>query len=62
MCFVDNEKAFDRVPTKVMEHEKRQGFPQIIVRVVIGSHHRAETEVRSGSELSEKFLGELIYI
>ena len=36
MCFVDLEKAFDSVPTRVMEWAMRKkGLPEILVKVVI---------------------------
>ena len=36
MCFVDIEKAFNRVPTKVMEWMMRKkGLPEVIVRVTM---------------------------
>ena len=57
ICFMDVEKAFDRVPKKVMEWEMRKkDLPEIIVRVVMSLYHRAKTKVRVGSELSEEFL------
>ena len=57
ICFVDIEKAFDRVPRKVMERAMRQkGLPEVIVRAVMSLFHAAKMKVRVGSELSEKFL------
>ena len=36
MCFVDTEKAVDRVPRKVMEWAMRKkGLPEVIVRAVM---------------------------
>ena len=36
MCFVDMEKAFDRVPRKVMEWAMRtKGLSEVIVRAVM---------------------------
>ena len=56
MCFVDIEKAFDRVPRKVMEWPMRKkGLPEVIVRAVMSLYHGAKTKVRVGSELSEEF-------
>ena len=57
MCFVDVEKAFDRVPRKVMEWAMRnKGLPEVIVRAVMSLYHGAKTKVRVGSELSPEFL------
>ena len=57
MCFVDIEKAFDRVPRKVMEWAMRKkGLPEVIVRAVMSLYHGAKTKVRVGSDLSQDFL------
>ena len=57
MCFVNIEKAFDRVPRKVMERAiRKRGLPEVIVRAVMSLYHGAKTKVRVGSELSEEFL------
>ena len=56
MCFVDLEKAFDRVPRKFMEWAMRKrGLPEAIVRAVMSLYEGARTRVRVGSELSEEF-------
>ena len=56
MCFVDLEKAFDRVPRKVMEWAMRKrGIPEIMVRAVMSLYTGAKTRVRVGSGLSEEF-------
>ena len=56
-CFVDIEKAFDRVPRKVTEWAmKKKGFPEEIVRAVMSLYHGAKTKVRVGFELSQQFL------
>lgn len=56
LCFVDLEKAFDRVPRKVMEWAMRKrGLPEAIVRAVMSLYEGARTRVRVGSELSEEF-------
>ena len=54
MCFVNIEKAFDRVPRKVIERAMRKkGLPEVIVRAVMSLYHEAKTKVRVGSELSQ---------
>lgn len=56
MCFVDLEKAFDRVPRKVMEWAMRKrGIPEAMVRAVMSLYKGVKTRVRVGSELSEEF-------
>ena len=45
MCFVDIEKAFDRVPRKVMEWAMREkGLPEVIVRAVMSLCHYGKTK------------------
>ena len=57
MCFVDIEKAFDRVPRKVMEWAMgKKGLIEVIARAVMSLYHRAKTKVRVGFELSQEFL------
>ena len=56
MCFVELEKAFDRVPRRVMEWAMRKkGLPEILVKAVMSLNEGAETKVRVGSGLSEEF-------
>ena len=56
MCFVDMEKAFDRVPRKVMEWAMRKkGLSEVIVRAVMSLYDGAKTRVRVGSACSEEF-------
>ena len=46
MCFVDIEKAFDRVPRKAMEWVMRKkGLPEVLSRVVMSLNHKAKTKV-----------------
>ena len=55
MCFVDLEKAFDRVPRRVMEWAmRRKGIPEVLVRAVMCLYEGAKTRVRVGSEMSEE--------
>ena len=61
MCFVDIEKACDRVPRKIMERMMRKkGLPELIVRAVMSLYHGAKTKVGEGSELSEEFLVQVV--
>ena len=56
MCFVDMEKAFDRVPRKVMEWAMRKkGSSEVIVWAVMSLYNGAKTRVRVGSAYSEEF-------
>ena len=56
MCFVDMEKAFDRVPRKVMKWAMRKkGLSEVIVRAVMSLYDGAKTRVRVGSAYSEEF-------
>ena len=56
MCFVDMEKAFDRVPRKVMEWAMRKkGLSEVIVPAVMSLYDGAKTKVRVGSSCSEEF-------
>ena len=54
MCFVDLEKAFDRVPRRVMEWATRnKSLPKILAKAVMSLYERAETKVRVESGVSE---------
>ena len=56
VCFVDIEKAFDRVPRKVMEWAMRKKGPsEVMVRAVMSLYNGAKTRVRVGSAYSEEF-------
>ena len=56
MCFVDIEKAFDRMPRKVMEWAMRKkGLSEVIVRAGMSLYDGGKTRVRVGSAYSEKF-------
>lgn len=56
MCFVDLEKAFDRVPRRVMEWAlRKRGVPKAMVKAVMCLYAGAKTRVRVGSELSEEY-------
>ena len=56
MCFVDLDKAFDRVTRKVMEWTlRKKAVPEMMVRAVMCLYEGATTSVRVGMELSEPF-------
>ena len=56
VCFVDMEKAFDKVPRKVMEWPvRKKGLSEVIVRAVESWYDGAKTRVRVGSSYSEEF-------
>ena len=56
MCFVDMEKAFDRMPRKVMEWAMRKkGLSEVMVRAVMSLYDGAKTRVRVGSAYSKEF-------
>ena len=56
MCFVDVNKAFDRVPRKVMEWAMRKkGLLGVMVWAVMTLYDGAKTRVRVGSAYSEEF-------
>ena len=53
MCFVDQEKAFYRVPRKVLEWAMRsKEMPEVLVRSVRSLYEGAKTKVKVDSELS----------
>ena len=48
MCFVDLEKALDRVPRKVLEWAMRKRrIPEAMVRIVMSLYEGAKTRVKS---------------
>ena len=56
VCFVDLEKAFVRVPRKVLELAMRKkGIPEVLVRSMMSVYEEAKIRVRVDSELSEVF-------
>ena len=56
MRFVDMEKAFDRVPRKVMEWDMRKkDLSEVMIWAVISLYDRAKTRVSLGSTFSEEF-------
>ena len=56
LCFVDLEKAFDRVPRKVMEWAlRKKGLAEVLVRAVMSLNEGSRTKVRVGSGMSDEF-------
>ena len=56
MCFMDLEKAFDRVPRKVMEWALgKKSLPEVLVKAVMSLYEGSRTKVRVRSGLSEEF-------
>ena len=54
MCFMDLEKAFDRVPRKVLEWAMRKkGIPEVLIRSAISLYEGPKTKVNMDCELSE---------
>ena len=59
MCFVDLDKAFDRVPRRVLGWAMRKrGIPEAMMRAVMSLYEATKTRVGVGLELSEDFAGE----
>ena len=55
-CFVDLEKAFDRVPRKVIEFAlRKKGAEEKLVQTVMRLYKGARNRVRVDSEVSEPF-------
>ena len=56
MCFVDLEKAFDRVPRKIMKWAMRKKkVPEVMMKAVMSLYDGAKTKVKVGSGLSDEF-------
>ena len=56
MCFVDLEKAFDRVPRKVIEWAlRKRGVNERLVRAVMRLYEGAKTKVKVGGGMSDGF-------
>jgi hypothetical protein len=56
LCFVDLEKAFDRVPRRVIEWAlRKKAVPEGMVQAVMGMFSRASTVVKVKDEFSDPF-------
>ena len=56
MCFMDLEKAFGRVPRKVMEWAlRKKGLAKVLVQAVMSLYEGSRTIVGVGSGTSEEF-------
>ena len=56
MCFVDLERAFDRVPRKVMKWAlRKKGLAEVLVQAVMSLYEDSRRKVRVGSRTSEEF-------
>ena len=56
MCFLDLEKAFDRVPRRVMQWAlRKKGRLDILVNAVMSLFEGSKTKVKVQSEFSEEF-------
>ena len=56
MCFVDLEKAFDRVPREVMQWAlRKKGLAKVLVQAVMSLYEGSSMKVIVGSGTSEEF-------
>ena len=54
--FMDLEKAYDRIPRKVIYRcLKRRGIPEKLVRLVMETYKETKTAVRTAQGLSREF-------
>ena len=62
MCFVELEKAFDRVPRRVMQWAMRKKrLPEILVKAVTSLYEGAEKKLELDWVCRKNFLGKLVY-
>ena len=55
ICLVNLKKAFDRVPSKVLQWAMRKkAIPEVLAKSVMSLYDRAKTMVMVDSELSKK--------
>ena len=56
MCFVDLEKAFDRVLRRVLEWAlRRRGVPEVMVKAVMSMYEGVTTKFKVGTGFSNEF-------
>ena len=56
MCFIDLDKAFNRVLRKVLKWAvRKRGIPEVMVRAMMSLYEGSKTRVRVGLEMSEEF-------
>ena len=56
MRFVELEKAFDRIPRKVIEWAlRKKSLPEVLVKAVMSLYEGSRMKIRVVSGLSEKF-------
>ena len=56
MCFVDLEKAFDKVRRKMAEWAlRKKGLTKVLVQAVMSLYEDLRTKVRGGSGLMKEF-------
>ena len=56
LCFVDLEKAFGRIPRRVMQWAlRKKGLPEILVKAVISLYEGSKMKVKVGSKFSKEF-------
>jgi len=54
--FMNLEKAFDRVPRKVIEWDlRRNGIPERMIEAVMAFHVNSRTRVKAMAGISEEF-------
>ena len=55
MCFIDLEKAIDRIPRKVVKWAMRnRDIPEVMMRAMMSLYEGAKTRIRVDLELSER--------
>ena len=56
MCFVNLEKAFDRVSRRIMQWAlRKKGLSEILVKAMMGLYEGSKTKIKFESEFSEEF-------
>ena len=63
MCFVDLEKAFDRVPKRVMQLAlRKKGLPEILVKAVMSLYEVQKRRLKLDLNSQKNFMWRLLYI